>query len=152
MTRAVVALCAALAACTPVRHRVAPYDRDAAAASRLEAVAACRCEARHGGAAIPPRPFKTDGCTLWPDGRWLQCCVAHDMAYWCGGTRRHERRAADAALRDCVRRSGSRLGTPMLIAVRIAGVSWLPAPWRWGYGWTWPVAGVETEGRARGSP
>jgi len=38
------------------------------------------------------KPFTTDGCSAFPDGTfkqnelWLSCCVAHDYAYWQGGT------------------------------------------------------------------
>ena len=32
----------------------------------------------------PPHPFTTDGCSMWPDDGWAQCCVEHDFAYWCG--------------------------------------------------------------------
>jgi hypothetical protein len=37
-------------------------------------------------------PFTSDGCSVFPDGTalqqslWLQCCRAHDYAYWKGGT------------------------------------------------------------------
>lgn len=36
----------------------------------------------------PKNPFKTDGCTMWPDN-WKShdiypCCVKHDIRYWCG--------------------------------------------------------------------
>ena len=24
----------------------------------------------------------SDGCTLWLDGTWRQCCEAHDLAYF----------------------------------------------------------------------
>ncbi|MGR9091395.1 MAG: hypothetical protein ACU85U_12520, partial [Gammaproteobacteria bacterium] len=56
-------------------------------------------------------PFTTDGCSAFPNGTrahqnlWLHCCTAHDIAYWQGGTR-DERRAADFALRACVRATG----------------------------------------------
>ncbi len=48
------------------------------------------------------RPFTTDGCSLYPDrsastGKdWCACCVAHDRAYWRGGTEA-ERLKADEA-------------------------------------------------------
>jgi len=31
---------------------------------------------------LPPRTFKSDGCSCWPDGDWLECCVKHDLLYW----------------------------------------------------------------------
>ncbi len=83
------------------------------------------------------KPFVTDGCTAFCDGSWRMCCVAHDRAYWQGGTRA-QRRDADNALRHCVyQKSGNRvLSDAMYGAVRIAGVPYIATPWRWGFGWT----------------
>jgi hypothetical protein len=36
-------------------------------------------------AGTPTRAFLTDGCSWWPDGAWQECCVTHEIAYWCGG-------------------------------------------------------------------
>ncbi|MEM9692403.1 MAG: hypothetical protein AAGA56_07650 [Myxococcota bacterium] len=86
-------------------------------------------------------PFTTDGCSMFPDGtrsaptRWQHCCVEHDFAYYIAGTRA-ERRAADAALADCVEESASgALGNLMWAGVRLGGTPGLPTWWRWGYGW-----------------
>ena len=105
-------------------------------------LAVCLCV----GCAVPTRidPFTTDGCSDFPDGTalhktlWRSCCVAHDKAYWQGGTY-DERRAADAALRRCV----SNVGEPgiaalMLAGVRVGGSPYWPTRFRWGYGWSWP--------------
>ena len=27
-------------------------------------------------------PYGTDGCTLFIDGDYADCCSAHDLAYW----------------------------------------------------------------------
>jgi len=27
----------------------------------------------------PPHKFKSDGCSCWPDGNWVECCVEHDL-------------------------------------------------------------------------
>ncbi len=90
------------------------------------------------------KPFNTDGCSLFWDGTrkhkkaWRHCCVAHDYAYWKGGTRQ-ERIDADHALRACMHRAGFRtLGSLMHIAVRIGGHPYWPTPYRWGYGWHYP--------------
>ena len=92
-------------------------------------------------AAQPPKPFKTDHCSLFPDGNWGGCCVEHDKAYWYGGTAA-ARKAADQALCDCVRQHGyPRLARLMYLGVRIGGHGWLPTPWRWGFGWPWPQTG-----------
>ena len=97
-----------------------------------------------GGCASPNtlRPFTTDGCSRCPDSSlikgkdWGPCCVAHDRAYWRGGTA-EERRKADEALRACVqqRNGDGRLSTLMHRGVRIGGSPYWPTRFRWGYGW-----------------
>jgi hypothetical protein len=90
---------------------------------------------------LPPGRFVSDGCSCWPDGEWLPCCVAHDLAYWRGGTRR-ERLAADQAMKACVARQGRAvLSHIMYVGVRLGGVWWLPTPFRWGFGWPYPESG-----------
>lgn len=85
----------------------------------------------------PPRPFRSDGCTFWPDGRWRDCCVEHDRAYWRGGSAA-ARRAADRALHRCVTARGHPwVAAWMYWGVRLGGVPWLPTAWRWGFGWPW---------------
>jgi hypothetical protein len=92
---------------------------------------------------LPPHPFESDGCSCWPDGDWLECCVKHDLLYWQGGTR-EERKAADLALRTCVTEKGHPLvGQAMFLGVRIGGVWWLPTPFRWGFGWKYPDSGPQ---------
>ena len=57
------------------------------------------------------KPFRTDGCSAFPDGTfeqnhlWLTCCTAHDYAYWKGGTY-DQRMAADLELKRCVAEVG----------------------------------------------
>lgn len=88
------------------------------------------------------RPFTTDGCSMFPDrdttsGKdWRCCCVAHDLAYWRGGTA-EERSAADAELRVCVQAATGdvALGRTMHSGVRVGGTPYLPTSYRWGYGW-----------------
>ncbi len=89
-------------------------------------------------------PFTSDGCSAFPDGtieyqdRWRRCCVAHDLAYWMGGTR-EQRKAADQALKQCVREVGEpEIAELMLQGVRVGGSPYWPATYRWGYGWPWP--------------
>jgi hypothetical protein len=82
----------------------------------------------------PPPNFVGDGCTLWPDGDYRACCEAHDRDYFRGGSG-NERKASDRRLRDCVRAKGHKYIAPvMYFGVRIGGVSWLPTPFRWGFG------------------
>jgi hypothetical protein len=93
-------------------------------------------------------PFTTDGCSgglsfTWrllfrSETPWEECCVDHDRLYWRGGTAA-ERRAADRAVRACVREKGHPVWAVLLwAAVRVAGHPLLPLPWRWGYGWKYP--------------
>ncbi|WP_261319647.1 FAD-binding oxidoreductase [Microbulbifer agarilyticus] len=91
--------------------------------------------------AVEIKPFTSDGCSAFPDGTieqeelWLECCTAHDYAYWKGGTF-EEREAADEALRACVEKTGEEeIALLMLGGVRIGGTPYLPTDFRWGYGW-----------------
>ncbi len=93
------------------------------------------------------KPFRTDGCSMWPDGEVRSCCVDHDKIYWRGGTWR-QRLAADNKLFFCASRKVARRynslaagicwGAMMWIGVRFGGTPFLPLPWRWGYGHRWP--------------
>jgi hypothetical protein len=88
------------------------------------------------------RPFTTDGCSLFPDRAligdkdWCHCCLAHDLAYWQGGTR-EQRLQVDLELRDCVARvmKNSTMATTMLAGVQMGGTPYLMTPYRWAYGW-----------------
>ena len=88
------------------------------------------------------RSFYSDGCSLFPDGKmgdrrlWCDCCFAHDVAYWRGGTEA-ERKESDEALRSCV---FEKTRDPKLAAVMYEGVRFGGSPvflnwYRWGYGW-----------------
>lgn len=89
-------------------------------------------------------PFTTDGCSLFPDRSlisnddWCDCCIAHDLAYWRGGTA-EERADADRQLRDCVARAtgNTRLAELMYAGVRTGGGPYFLTTYRWGYGWPW---------------
>lgn len=90
------------------------------------------------------QPFKSDGCSAFPDGTWkkhdlwLSCCIAHDRAYWQGGTY-GERLIADEALKQCVASLGEpEIAQLMLVGVRAGGSPYLPTSFRWGYGWPFP--------------
>lgn len=90
------------------------------------------------------RPFESDGCSSFPDGSfeqnqlWLSCCVAHDRAYWKGGTYA-DRLAADKELEACVSAVGeSEIALLMLTGVRVGGTPYFPSTFRWGYGWPFP--------------
>ena len=90
---------------------------------------------------LPPTEFLSDGCSCWPDSDWVACCVAHDLPYWRGGTR-EERKQADLKFRQCIsEKRNPVLGAIMYYGVRLGGVSWLPTPFRWGFGWEYPQSG-----------
>lgn len=88
------------------------------------------------------RPFTNDGCSLFPDisvitvEDWCSCCFVHDQAYWLGGLA-EEREAADAALKECVRRktADEMLARMMYEGVRLGGSPYFYDWYRWGYGW-----------------
>ena len=124
--------------CTPLHHSIAPYESDPVEARAIEARANGHCGAMRAGGPLPPYAFTTDGCSAWPDGDWVRCCVEHDFAYWCGGSA-EQRQAADAEFRECLIGAGhDTLATWMYYGVRFGGHPWWPFPWRWGYGWDWP--------------
>jgi hypothetical protein len=85
--------------------------------------------------------FTSDGCSAFPDGTyeekelWHFCCVAHDIAYWVGGSSA-DREAADQALMSCVEAVGKPVIAKLMLAgVRVGGTPWLPTRFRWAYGW-----------------
>lgn len=93
-------------------------------------------------AADELQPFASDGCSAFPDGTptrphlWCGCCVAHDLAYWQGGTA-EQKRQADDALQRCVKAAADSetLASLMELGVRVGGQPQLPSTFRWGYGW-----------------
>lgn len=93
------------------------------------------------GHVLPPRKFKTDGCSLWPDSffnySWQDYCIEHDLKYWVGGTE-EERLSADEKLRDEVNGVLPGAGDIVFFGVRFGGSSssrFVQWPWGWGYGW-----------------
>ena len=103
----------------------------------LFSVSAFAQNAPNETARTVPADFKSDGCSLFPDCDYRDCCEMHDRAYYFGGTGK-ERWRADKLLYKCVAAKKGwqhRIIAPiMLIGVRIGGVSWLPTPFRWGFG------------------
>jgi len=90
---------------------------------------------------VMPPEFISDNCSWFPDGNYADCCVEHDKAYYFGGSFK-ERGVADNQLYKCVKaKEGTRskmIARMMWIGVRIGGVSFLPTPFRWGFGNKWP--------------
>ena len=99
--------------------------------------AAMPADAQTKARTEPPADFTGDGCTLFPDGNYRECCYRHDLDYFRGGTEK-ERRDSDKRLYRCVRsKKGwqNEIAAPlMLFGVRVFGVSFLPTPFRWGFG------------------
>lgn len=81
--------------------------------------------------------FKSDGCSMFPDGDYRDCCVAHDLAYFSGGSWT-KRWRADKKLFKCVaakRGVEHKFIAPVMwLGVRVFGVSFLPTSFRWGFG------------------
>lgn len=116
------------------------HGRSSGRCARALALLALLALAACGGRGL--RPFYSDGCSLFPDGvpgdprRWCDCCFAHDIAYWRGGTR-DDRERADVALRKCVlaKTNDPRLAAVMYDGVRLGGAPVFPNWYRWAYGW-----------------
>jgi len=131
--------------CAPTTHTPQHYRLDHAAARAIEARAYETCEETGGDTRTLEHPFVTDGCTFildsWSAGTsWLECCVEHDIAYWCGGSA-ERRREADKQLRQCVSREHSGwMGAILWLGTRTGGHRLVPTRWRWGYGHDYPAA------------
>ncbi len=84
-----------------------------------------------------PDGFESDGCSRFPDGSYRDCCVAHDVKYYYGGSWR-DRWRADNELRKCVANKPGfehkPLSVLMWLGVRTFGVPWLHTSFRWGFG------------------
>lgn len=145
----------AIAACTPTRSTLKPpYLLSGIERSEfeLQEIASARCIASTQSSALPRHKFTTDGCTLWPNGEWTECCITHDMAYWCGGPNSLRRRA-DEELRSCVAQHSSHINASMMYyGVRLFAAKWMPFPWRWGFGYSWPYKASETQGQPAETP
>jgi hypothetical protein len=91
---------------------------------------------------VGPSPFTTDGCSMSPDSaltgqahQFLGCCLAHDKAYYQGGTP-VEHAQADLTFKDCLKAIGHpEYAKVYHLGVRLGGTPYLPMPFRWGYGW-----------------
>jgi len=86
-----------------------------------------------------PTDYKSDGCSLFPDCNYSDCCVEHDKDYYSGGSGK-ERWRSDKRLYKCVKSSkgwhNEIIAPVMWLGVRVFGVSFLPTPFRWGFGRT----------------
>ncbi|MEP7076640.1 MAG: hypothetical protein ABI878_12610 [Acidobacteriota bacterium] len=100
---------------------------------------ACGAFAQATKPSVTPVPegFTSDGCSLFPEGDYHDCCVQHDLVYFSGGSWKSRWRADDQ-FRRCVGDKKGFVHKPlslmMWIGVRIGGVPWLSTPFRWGFG------------------
>ena len=117
---------------TRTAHRTEPFL--AVSLALCLSLAACK-----HGSAVQLADFKSDGCSMFPDGSYYSCCYLHDVAYWPGGTA-EARELADKSLRDCVAdiTRNEALSEAMYNGVRVGGGPGLRTPYRWGYGWPFP--------------
>lgn len=80
--------------------------------------------------------FVTDGCTGFPDGNYLDCCVQHDREYFAGGNWK-QRWRSDKKLFLCIASKPkfyNKFVAPIAwLGVRVGGVSWLNASFSWGF-------------------
>lgn len=99
----------------------------------------------------PKRPFKSDGCSWWPD-EWraisgelvsiYKRCLIHDLHYWAGYSEKAQiqervaRFVSDAEFVIGVVRDTKRveLGLTMFLGVRSGGGSEWRMPFSWGFG------------------
>ncbi len=89
----------------------------------------------------PPRPFKSDGCSMWFD-TWegislYPACFLHDLKYWAGYPGEDvERLIADAELMIDVARllSSTAMAEIMFHGVRLGGTDLFKTPFCWGFG------------------
>lgn len=122
----------------PVGRRVATMLKPVLAAALPLVLSACATTTQ----TQAMQPFSTDGCSLFPDrslvskADWCDCCLAHDLAYWKGGTA-EERLKADEELKHCVQAAtgNHNLANLMFAGVRAGGGPYFFTPYRWGYGW-----------------
>lgn len=86
--------------------------------------------------------FSSDGCSQFPDGTlmqenlWCDCCIAHDITYWQGGSQ-EQKEQADRVLQSCVlqKTDNKLLAGTMYYGVVLGGSPVFPTGYRWGYGW-----------------
>ena len=89
----------------------------------------------------PPRPFKSDGCSMWFD-TWqgvslYPACFLHDLKYWAGYPDEEvERLVADAELMVDVARllDSTYMAETMFHGVRVGGHEIFKQGFSWGFG------------------
>ncbi len=83
-------------------------------------------------------PYTTDGCSMFIDGDYRECCEAHDKAYWQWG-RLYKKLVADALLYACIAEKWHNIRENFMFpAVMIGGNPGFPTKFRWGYRYPYP--------------
>lgn len=80
--------------------------------------------------------FKSDGCSLFPDGGYRKCWVEHDRAYFGGGSWTARWRADKNLYRCVAAAKGFQhkfIAPVMWLGVRADGFDFLPPPFRRGF-------------------
>lgn len=83
-----------------------------------------------------PNDFVYDGCSMFPDGNYWDCCKTHDDSYFFGGTWQ-QRLQADNELYSCVQAKWwfhYLLAPTMWLGVRIWWAPIFPSSFRWWFG------------------
>jgi hypothetical protein len=82
--------------------------------------------------------YSSDGCSMFIDGDYRECCEVHDRAYWEGG-RLYKKLVADALLYACIAEKGHNVRENFMFpAVLIGWNPGFPTRFRWGYGYPYP--------------
>ncbi len=83
-------------------------------------------------------PYVSDGCSLYYDGDYGDCCEIHDMAYWQWGPM-YKKLLADANLYACIAEKWHNFRENWMFAWVLFG--WnpgIPTAFRWGFGYPYP--------------
>lgn len=91
--------------------------------------------------SAPISDFKTDGCSMVPNGHifqskiWLHCCYIHDIWYWAGGNQKWKEQS-DLELSQCVEQSSGIKGIGKVFYQGVNhGGKPSAMPWSWKYGY-----------------
>ncbi len=83
-----------------------------------------------------PTDFVFDGCSMFPDGDYKDCCTQHDISYFFWGSW-NWRLQADNELFSCIQEKPywyhQALAPAMWAGVRIGGAPIWPTSFRWGF-------------------
>lgn len=81
--------------------------------------------------------FVSDGCSMFPNWDYLDCCIEHDKAYFLWWNWK-QRLKADNDFYSCIYKKWeihhNILAPGMYIWVRLGGAPLYPTPYRWGFG------------------